>query len=102
MVRGRRLDMDESNDITVLKGAPVVAPLASMALDERGLCEMRRWVAERRPGCVPEDSSWEALFPHPLTENGRLLRGNELLAEIAGRKCYDSFGAKAGQKTNRD
>lgn len=32
----------------------------------------------------------------------RELTGAELLPELAGRKCYDSFGLKAGRKTNAE
>lgn len=34
-------------------------------------------------------------------EVGYAVTHNELLAELAGRSCYRSFGEKAGQKTNR-
>lgn len=31
-----------------------------------------------------------------------ILSDNELLVELAGRKCYDSFGLKAGRKSNAE
>lgn len=85
-----------------------------------GIAGMVDWVRSRAPACVPESASlapgdvMASLFPHDLMrENlGALddvaarapapLSHNELLVEIAGRKCYNSFGDKAGRKTNRE
>jgi thymidylate synthase (FAD) len=99
--------------IKILKEEPVVAVLAEMALQGPGLREMAEWVRARRPECMPDEYDptdemcWATLVPHPMTEAPpgaelRVLSGNEVLVELAGRKCYDSFGLKAGRKTNRD
>jgi thymidylate synthase (FAD) len=57
---------------------------------------------------MPDD--WDGvdihdLFPHRDMLPGRdgvVASDNELLVELAGRKCYDSFGLKAGRKTNAE
>jgi thymidylate synthase (FAD) len=98
-----------STTVTILTTEPVVSCIAEMALQD-GIRDMVDWVRSRRPECVPEEydeaSLWSPLFPHSLTERvgvaERPLTGNELLVELAGRKCYDSFGLKAGKKTNRE
>jgi thymidylate synthase (FAD) len=93
---------------TILIGDPVVAPIAEMRLTVPGLDELIDWVAGHRPECLPHEQkhddpvAWRELFPHPLEEEGRPLSWNELLVELAGRKCYDSFGLKAGKKTNAE
>jgi thymidylate synthase (FAD) len=45
-----------------------------------------------------------SLFPHNGSRGdiATALSGNELLVELAGRKCYDSFGLKAGRKSNAE
>jgi len=115
----------------VLTGGPVIAVIAEMGIDESGVEEMARWVADRRPACLPEQTlkylgpdyehsfDFSDLFPHAMTRSGRpleevvedddvdgaigdIITGNELLVELAGRKCYDSFGLKAGRKTNAE
>lgn len=49
---------------------------------------------------VPED---RRLLPFPRpSRTSRALTDNELLVELAGRKCYDSFGLKAGRKSNAE
>lgn len=98
---------------------PIVAIIGEMGLHEPGIKQMAEWVKEVRPECVPSDSALSnpyELFPHggkrhPIgltadftyTEPGYSnLSGNELLVELAGRKCYNSFGDKAGRKTNHE
>jgi thymidylate synthase (FAD) len=79
-----------------------------MMLIPDGLNQMAEWVRDRAPDCLPdefniEDSGrWKTLFPHSMREADRVLSPNELLVELAGRKCYNSFGLKAGRKTNRE
>jgi thymidylate synthase (FAD) len=74
-----------------------------MELEPTGVGEMIKWVRSRRPECLPDGSSEHALsnmmalFPHEDA-----VSDNELLVELAGRKCYDSFGLKAGRKSNRE
>lgn len=88
--------------VKILTDEPVVAVLAQMELQPRGVGEMIEWVRSRRPECLPQsgrnvNEDMMALFPH---DGG--VTDNELLVELAGRKCYDSFGLKAGKKTNRE
>jgi len=66
-----------------------------------GIEAMMEWVRAHRPECLPddpEDTSWRSLFPHNLEEatpnendsevmQKRGLTDNELLVELAGRKC---------------
>ena len=87
---------------------PVVVPLAQMALMPSGASQMLDWVKSRAPQCVPDEitdasddvQKMHALFPHDGFQDGRLLTDNELLVELAGRACYNSFGLKAGRKDN--
>lgn len=89
---------------------PIVAPLAHMELDPRGTDAMIEWLKSRAPACLPDDLEEQptafnrmmSLFPHNGEENGRELTHNELLVELAGRACYNSFGLKAGRKTNSE
>jgi thymidylate synthase (FAD) len=106
-------------EVTILTGEPTVTLIAAMKLLPEGIEDMMSWVGAHRPECLPddpEDQSWRSLFPHDLSENNgrfgpggeslvlqmRPLTDNELLVELAGRKCYDSFGKKAGKKTNAE
>ena len=101
-----------SKQVTILTGDPTVTVLAEMQLDWGGLNDMAEWVRAHRPECLPDDYDVDGedtledramtLFPHPLAEDNRVLTHNELLVELAGRKCYDSFGLKAGKRTNRE
>lgn len=102
--------------VTILTGDPTVTLIAAMKLLPEGIEDMMSWVGAHRPECLPddpEDQSWRSLFPHDLEEatpnqndsmvlQKRGLTDNELLVELAGRKCYDSFGKKAGKKTNAE
>jgi thymidylate synthase (FAD) len=98
--------------VTILMGDPTVALIGEMRIVPTGVNEMSEWVGTHRPECLPKDAewSWVALFPHKGTRrgdpDGRMfedpLTDNELLVELAGRKCYDSFGDKAGRKTNAE
>lgn len=85
----------------ILTDEPVVVAIAEMQLRHTGIMEMMSWVKSRRPECIPEEMQSEgisALFPH----NMRGVSDNELLVEAAGRKCYDSWGLKAGRRTNAE
>jgi len=91
---------------------PIVVPIGQMALMPDGIAAMVDWVRDRAPACVPDalvpdgtDSDpmyvTRSLFPHDRTDGaGRNLSHNELLIELAGRSCYNSFGLKAGRKDN--
>lgn len=94
---------------TVLTGPPTVACIAEMQLNPSEILSMVDWVESRRPECIPDTACYPgypgstprtrmlALFPHDGDATN-----NELLVELAGRKCYDSFGEKAGRKTNAE
>lgn len=93
----------------ILTEESVVAVVAEMNLSGRGIRQMAEWVRARRPECMPDEydpenpESWQWLFPYDIvddTTGQQAHSGNELLVELAGRKCYDSFGLKAGKKTN--
>ena len=101
--------------VTILTENPTIIPIAEMELSTLGIEGMMEWVKMHRPECLPDDNShWTKLFPHEGVETPesvpeeaslipeRLLTANELLVELAGRKCYDSFGLKAGRKSNKD
>lgn len=101
-------------EVTLLMGEPTIEVIAEMALNTSGLQGLERWLKEHRPACdVEESADGRSLFPHTMDDapissdepqllTGRILSDNEELAELAGRKCYDSFGSNAGRKTNRD
>lgn len=96
---------------------PTVVPIAQMALMPEGIAGMLDWVRSRAPQCLPDElradqsiteqwfqgkSAIEPLFPHDRMDGDRKLTDNELLIELAGRKCYNSFGLKAGRKSNAE
>lgn len=97
------------NDAKLITDPPIVVPIASMSLMYQGLQEMVSWLQQIRPECLPESLDKEhpdvfALFPHggERDDKGGRLTGNELLVELCGRKCYNSFGLKAGRKSNEE
>lgn len=107
----------EPKPVVILTGEPTVTVLAEMKLDDTGVLEMADWVKSHRPDCTPEGGyrSVIDLLPHdgsddqarsmddgPIGVTRQFISDNELLVELAGRKCYDSFAEKAGQKTNRE
>lgn len=83
---------------------PTVEIIAEQQLNRDGILKMADWVKEHRPDCTPDNGYSQAidLLPHDWSESGRFLTHNEVLVELAGRKCYDSFAEKAGQKTNKE
>lgn len=103
---------------TIITDEPVIEVIADMRLNEPGVMAMAKWVASNRPETVPDGgfNSPSDLFPHDGTEpfsdelmqpdgpvqiaGRRTVTDNELLVEIAGRKCYDSWGTKAAKRTN--
>jgi len=77
---------------------PFVTCIGAMQLQPEGLVEMTEWVKSRIPEAGVRNG-------HDLWGTGRDIHDedasdNELLVELAGRKCYNSFGDKAGQKDN--
>ena len=103
--------------VVLLTGEPTIEVIAEQKLSEPGILAMAEWVKAHRPDCVPEagfSKIWDLLphdrrdDPHPGLADDfdhfmkRELSDNEVLCEIAGRKCYDSFAEKAGKKTNAE
>lgn len=97
---------------------PTVVVLAEMGLDVDGVEVLVQWLGDAAPACLVDD--WRdaldhaarigetdtvmgLVFPHKrLREDGTgfPISDNELLVELAGRKCYNSFGQKAGRAEN--
>jgi len=103
-----------SKEITLVY-QPTVECIAEMNLEQPGIMKMAEWIKLHRPNCIPADGieSIIDLFPHggfeasdafasPMSEPDRYLSGNELLVELAGRKCYDSFAEQGKKATNRE
>lgn len=117
-------------EATIITDNPIVCVLGEMALNHEGVMEMARWVQKYRPQCVPEGGFSEVLdlVPHDgwdvdpsaeainaaeasvtrwpdgqgatWAERRRKVTDNELLCELAGRKCYDSFAEAGAKRTN--
>jgi thymidylate synthase ThyX len=111
---------------TIITDGPIVVPMAQMQLIPEGVMKMAEWVRQYRPQCVPEKGFQNILdlVPHdgvdhvicPMSRGGmcdvscpschgevwttRQVTDNELLAELAGRKCYDSFADAGAKRTN--
>jgi len=90
---------------------PTVIVLADMRLDVAGMNDLLDWVQDYRPACVPDSlplggrDRAMSLFPHEGFRpdvREKLLTDNELLVEMAGRACYQSWGLKAGRKDNAE
>lgn len=93
---------------------PTICVLAEMQIENQGLRQLVSWLGSAAPGCLPDDwaqtvqdapdsqqALQELIFTHQgLRESGFGLTDNEQLVELAGRKCYNSFGKKAGHNTN--
>lgn len=92
--------------IKILKEEPVIAVIGKTMLVPEGINEMAMWVNSRRPECMPDGyseddpSAWRTLFPRDITTDKST--DGELLVELAGRSCYNSFGLKAGRKSNAE
>lgn len=98
----------------VITKDPIVEVIAEMKLDETGVLAMADWVKKYRPDCVPEGGFSKVLdlVPHDGSDRAsrdsdksfydRQVTDNELLCELAGRKCYDSFAEKGARRTNRE
>lgn len=96
---------------TIIVDDPIVVPLAHQQLIPEGVLEMAKWVQRYRPQCVPEQGFENVLdlVPHdgsdvdPFTGITRpRITDNELLAELAGRKCYDSFADAGKRRSNNE
>ena len=90
-------------DVTLVR-EPTILVLAEMHFDRPGLDDLVRWVRRYRPECIDDEGDvLKKLMPHGgLAPDGSPLTDNEMLVELAGRKCYNSFGLKAGKKENAD
>lgn len=96
---------------TIITDDPIVVPMAHMQLIPQGVLEMAKWIQRYRPQCVPEQGFQNVLdlVPHdgsdadPFTGIERpKITDNELLAELAGRKCYDSFADAGKRRSNNE
>lgn len=113
---------------TIITDDPIVEVIGYMQLDHEGVMNMAKWVERYRPNCLPEGgfNNVYDLLPHngydvdpfavtaetvtPWEQGGgvtvtastpaRRVTDNELLCEIAGRKCYDSFADAGAKRTN--
>lgn len=109
--------MTTSPRATIITDGPIVVPMAHMQLIPEGVMEMARWVEKYRPQCLPEGGFNEMmdLVPHNGFDDDpflvvatgdsapqRKITDNELLAEFAGRKCYDSFAEAGAKRTNSE
>lgn len=86
--------------VKIITGNPTVIPLADMRFIPAGLEALAAWVQENVPEAGVE--SVDDLFPRHGVVEMRKPTDNELLAELAGRKCYNSFGKKGHPRTNED
>jgi thymidylate synthase ThyX len=92
---------------TIITDEPIIEVLAEMDLNTTGVMNMARWVERYRPECVPQGGFLAPLdlVPHDGYDVGidgkaRPISANEMLAELAGRKCYDSFAEQAKPRKN--
>lgn len=92
---------------------PVISVIAETRLNDDGVAQMAEWVRSRYPACLPPEFDGfdtmerrvDALFPHGRRDahaDGTPVSDGEYLTELCGRKCYNSFGLRAGKKTNLD
>ena len=98
-------------EATIITEDPIVYAIGQMELIHDGVMEMAKWVQRYRPQCVPESgfSGVLDLVPHdgfdvdPANPQvPRRVTDNELLCELAGRKCYDSFAEAGARRTNSE
>lgn len=102
---------------TIIVDEPIIVPIAQMQLMPEGILAMAEWVKKYRPHCVPEQGFNNVLdlLPHdgmdvdPMYEKPeggvdkmRRVTDNEILTELAGRKCYDSFADAGAKRTNSE
>lgn len=93
---------------TIVTDEPIVEIIAEMKINDHGVLAMAEWVKRYRPDCVPKTGFMKVtdLLPHDGYEydlkNSRSVTDNEILCELAGRKCYDSFAEKGAKRTNAE
>jgi thymidylate synthase ThyX len=100
---------------TIITEDPIIEPIGQMELMHEGILKMAEWIKKYRPHCVPEGGFNDVydLLPHngydddpfltvspDSTVPQRKVTDNELLAELAGRKCYDSFADAGAKRSN--
>lgn len=88
-----------------LVNEPTIFVLAEMMIDPQAYDNLLEWLREFAPDCLDAasvGSAYDQIIPHAIEEGGRVLSSNELHVELCGRKCYNSFGQKAGRKTNAE
>lgn len=87
---------------TIITDEPIIEVTGEMQLNHAGVMKMAEWVKRYRPNCVPEGGFEEPLdlVPHDGLDGDRHITDNELLVELAGRKCYDSFAEAGAKRTN--
>ncbi len=94
---------------------PTIFVMAEMAIDPHAYGNLLEWLKEFAPDCLDPDEGgmepFNRIFPHGFFEHAgppgeetaepaRRVTDNELLVEMSGRKCYNSFGKKAGKRSN--
>lgn len=105
--------MDSTPKATIITDEPIIEVIAEQALVHEGVMNMARWIERYRPKCVPSSGFNEPLdlVPHDGMDDDpfgtdaparRKITDNELLAELAGRKCYDSFADAGARRGNGD
>lgn len=88
---------------------PTIFVMAEMGIVPDAYDNLLAWLKEFAPECLdPQEeglSSFARIFPHDgMRAEGvfNRLTDNELLVEVSGRKCYNSFGKKAGRRSNAE
>ena len=115
---------------TIITDDPIIEVLFEMQRSDggQGILNMAKWIERYRPRCLPEGGFKDVmdLVPHDGTDTvrcpnndgggcttdcgtcfgagqvSRAITDNELSAEIAGRKCYDSFAEAGAKRTNSE
>lgn len=93
-----------------LVAEPTIFILAEMGIVPDAYHQLVTWLEEFAPECLDDSAIGEhpsrRIFPHDgfahSVQGVRMLTDNELLVELSGRKCYNSFGEKAGRKSNAE
>ncbi len=88
----------ETKQVRIITGNPTVVALMDMRFMPGALDQLAAWVKENVPEAGVEGA--EDLLPRHGIEEVRKPTDNELIAELAGRKCYNSFGVKGAPRTN--
>lgn len=82
---------------------PTVLVIAEPRISAEGVEGLLKWTRDYRPECLPDEEDGPScnnlmgLLPH-----ADAVTDAEMLAEMAGRGCYLSWGLKAGRKSNKE